>query len=102
LNNHELELVGTASTGSEAVQVLPKLRPNVVLLDLNLPEVNGFEVLDLVRRTLPPTKVIILTSYNDKLLAEKARKAGAAAYLLKDTDGETLLQIVRDLTFAKE
>lgn len=101
LNNHELELVGTASTGSEAVQAIPELRPDVVLLDLNLPEVNGFEVLDLVRSALPESKAIILTSYNDKLLAEKARKAGAAAYLLKDTDGETLLQIVRDLDFGK-
>ncbi|MCB9203407.1 MAG: response regulator transcription factor [Flavobacteriales bacterium] len=101
LKADDLELVGTASTGSEAVQAIPDLRPDVVLLDLNLPEIDGFGVLEFVRSTLPESKVVILTSYNDKLLADKARKAGAAAYLLKDTDGKTLLQIVRDLDLGK-
>lgn len=78
------------------MEELSELHPNVILLDLNLPEVDGFGVLDFVVEALPESKVIILTSYNDKLLADKARKAGAAAYVLKDTDGETLLQMIRE------
>lgn len=100
-NAEDLQLCGISDSGSKAIEELSELHPNVILLDLNLPEVDGFGVLDFVAEALPESKVIILTSYNDKFLADKARKAGAAAYVLKDTDGETLLQMIRETDSGK-
>lgn len=94
---HDLELVGSGGAVSEVIAQLSELKPDVILLDLNLSQGDGFEVLEFATQDLPDTKVAVLTSYNDKLLAQKARKAGASAYLLKDVHGEALLQSIREL-----
>lgn len=99
--SNEMALIGSAASGPEAILQLKNLTPDVILLDLNLSKGNGFEVLEFAQHTLPETQVVVLTSYNDKLLAEKARKAGASAYLLKDTDGETLLEVISELETGK-
>lgn len=96
-----MALIGSAASGPKAILQLKNLTPDVILLDLNLSKGNGFEVLEFAQQTLPETQVVVLTSYNDKLLADKARKAGASAYLLKDTDGETLLEVISELETGK-
>lgn len=97
LRAEDLKLAGAASSAMVAQQEILRCRPDVILLDLNLPQVDGFEVLEFVKKELAEAQVVILTSYNDKLLAEKARKAGAAAYLLKDTEGRKLVEMIRKL-----
>ncbi len=96
----DLEFVGSATNGNAAIRQLAVSQADVVILDLNLPQKNGFEVLKFLQTSQPNALVIILTSYNDQILADKARRMGAAAYLLKDTDSEELLEVV--LSAAKE
>lgn len=97
VNAEGLELAGSALSGSKAISELPTLQPEIVLLDLNLPEKDGFEVLDFIQTNLTETLVVILTSYNDKILAGKARRNGAAAYMLKDTQQEDLMEVILSL-----
>lgn len=92
-----LELVGVAEAASDAMEHLSAARPDIVLLDLNLKQGNGFEVLEHLRGHLPAVRTVVLTSYDDKVLANKARKAGAAAYVLKDTHPDDLLDVLLQL-----
>ena len=96
-NARGFKLVGSCGDGVAAVDALSESAPDLVLLDLNLPKKDGFQVLEFLNQRAPKTIVAILTSYNDKILAEKARKAGASAYLLKDTDGKELVVALKRL-----
>jgi DNA-binding NarL/FixJ family response regulator len=95
------KLVGSCGDGVTAVEAFTESVPDIVLLDLNLPKKDGFQILEFLRQHAPETQVVILTSYNDSILADKARKAGANAYLLKDTSGEDLIAALQNLNSAK-
>ena len=79
----DLEVVGDASDGSEALRVAEQLRPDIVLLDISMPGVGGIEVTRRLRELLPLTRVLILTVHEDGTLLREAIRAGAAGYLLK-------------------
>lgn len=100
-NARGFELVGSCRDGVTAVDAFAESVPDIVLLDLNLPKKDGFQILEFLRQHAPKTQVAILTSYNDRILADKARKAGANAYLLKDTSGEDLVAALQNLNSAK-
>lgn len=89
-----IELLGEASDGSEAVRLAGELRPDVVLMDLRMPEMDGLEALAQIRQNWPEIAVLILTTYNEDELMLKGLQAGAAGYLLKDTTLETLLHAI--------
>lgn len=89
-----IELIGEASDGGEAVHLAGELRPDVVLMDLRMPEMDGLEALAQIRRNWPEIAVLILTTYNEDALMIKGLQAGAAGYLLKDTTLETLLHAI--------
>lgn len=94
----DFEVVGEASNGHEALQVIEKMRPDIVLLDINMPVMNGIETLNEIRKLNPAPKVLMLTiSQNDEDLIG-AIVAGANGYLLKNTEPDTLrntiLQVV--------
>jgi DNA-binding NarL/FixJ family response regulator len=91
----EFEVVGEAADGQRAIQVAEALNPDVMLVDINLPGLNGLEVARVVRRRLPQTALIILTVYEDDEQLFNAIKVGAAAYSPKDISPEQLLQITR-------
>ena len=91
----EFEVVGEAADGQKAIQVAEQLNPDVMLVDINLPGLNGLEVARVVRRRLPQTALIILTVYEDDEQLFNAIKVGAAAYSPKDISPEQLLQITR-------
>ena len=81
---HDLELVGEAATGQDAVRLCHELHPNVVLMDLKLPDMDGIAATREIRQAHPDIQVIAVTSsYSDELVAE-ALRAGAVGYLLKD------------------
>src|SRR5215472_4504285 len=81
---HDLELVGEAATGKDAVRLCDELRPNVVLMDLKLPDMDGTAATRQIREAHPDIQVIAVTSsHSDELVAE-ALRAGAVGYLLKD------------------
>ena len=81
----DIELVGQAADGREAVDMAVDLMPDVVLMDLAMPVVDGIEAIRRIRSACPTTKVIALTSFGDEERLFAAVKAGAAGYLLKDT-----------------
>ena len=88
----DMEVVGEASSAPEALRLLERLRPDVVLMDIRMPGGGGIETTQQVRERFPETKVIILTSFADDQLILRAIQAGAAGYVLKEADNEELLR----------
>jgi DNA-binding NarL/FixJ family response regulator len=93
----DLQVVGEAGDGEEALAAIPTIRPDVVLLDIRLPRRNGLEVLQELSRAgaLPPT--IILTTFDDDALLFEALRAGARGFLLKDVTFEQLTSAIRQV-----
>ena len=96
--SNDIEVIGEASDGAGAIEQVPVLKPDVLLLDLRMPEVNGIEVLTNLSASgqLPPT--LILTTFDDDELVLAGIRAGAKGYLLKDVALEDLLDAVRTLS----
>lgn len=95
-------LVGHAQQGSELVPLLKKHQPDILILDLNLPDTEGFTLLNSIREFDQRICIVILTMYQDEFMVERARKAGANAYLLKNAANDellTALDTVRNDTF---
>jgi len=90
-----IEVVGEASDGAEAIRLADELKPNVVLMDLRMPNMDGLTAVERLRSTQPDVAVVILTTYNEDALMMRGLKAGARGYLLKDTDRQTLLDTIR-------
>jgi DNA-binding NarL/FixJ family response regulator len=91
----DIEVVGEAADGREAVERAEALAPDVMLLDLQLPSVDGVEALRMLRDRENPTRVLVLTSFTDPAKVVPALRAGAAGYLFKDVDPEALAQAIR-------
>ena len=90
----DMTLVGEASDGREAMQKFRTLRPDITLMDLQMPEMNGLDALIAIRTEFPDAKVIVLTTYSGDVQIIRALKAGAQAYLLKSTLHKELLDTI--------
>jgi DNA-binding NarL/FixJ family response regulator len=90
----ELDVVGEARDGAEALDITRQLQPDVVIMDLIMPGMDGISATSAIRQELPKTEVLALTSALDDATVIKAIRAGAIGYLLKDTAGEELCQAV--------
>ena len=95
----EIRVVGEAGSGAEAVEKVAQLQPDVVLMDLKMPGVNGVEATRLIRDRYPDTRVLVLTTYDADEWVFDAVRSGAAGYLLKDTSREGLIEAIEG-TFA--
>jgi DNA-binding NarL/FixJ family response regulator len=91
----DIEVVGEAGDGGEAVEQAEALRPDVMLLDLQLPSVDGVEALRMLRDRHNTTRVLVLTSFTEPAKVVPALRAGAAGYLFKDVEPEALAQAIR-------
>lgn len=91
----DIEVVGEAASGEEAVRKVAELVPDVVLMDLVMPGMDGVEATRRIRNLSPRTQVIILTSFYDDVHIFPAIKAGALSYVLKDVQPESLIETVR-------
>ena len=91
----EFTVVGEASDGIETVQLVEKLSPDVLVVDLMIPGLNGLEITRQVRQRSPMTRVIILSMHANEPYVLEALKNGAAGYVLKDSSGTDLIQAVR-------
>ena len=91
----EFELVGEAGDGATAVRLVGELKPDVVLMDLRMPGMDGLEAIERIHAEWPQVAVVILTTYNEDDLMIRGLRAGARGYLLKDTSREALLDAVR-------
>ncbi len=92
---NDLEVLGEASNGREAVEMAWKLKPDVILMDLGMPEVDGLEATKRLAAELPEIKVVVLTASEDEDHLFEAIKAGAKGYLLKDLQSEQFLSLLR-------
>jgi two-component system, NarL family, response regulator YdfI len=91
----EFELVGEATDGSEALRQCDQLHPDVVLMDLRMPGMDGLTAIERLRLSQPEIAVVILTTFNEDDLMMRGLRLGAKGYLLKDTDRETLFSTIR-------
>lgn len=91
------EIVGALTTGAEVVEACRKLRPDVVLLDHSLPDRSGLEIVSDLRAALPRIKILIVTMYNQRMLAEAMLQAGAHGFVPKDADAEELRHAIREV-----
>ncbi len=96
-----IEIIGEAGNVAEGVALCAKLQPEVVLLDLRLPDGSGFDACRQILRRSPDTRVLVLTSVVDSSLVDEAIRAGAHGYLLKEIDSRGLAQAVRDVAAGK-
>lgn len=91
----DMQLVAEAATGRETIERFREVKPDVTLLDIQMPEMSGIDALIAIRSEFPNAKVIILTTYGGDVLAERAIKAGAYAYVLKGLVRKDLLETIR-------
>jgi DNA-binding NarL/FixJ family response regulator len=91
----EIEVVGEAASGEEALSLTSEYRPDLILLDINMPGMNGLEVVGHLRKTSPPPKILVLTVHNSREYVLHVAKSGAQGYLLKESPPEELLQAIR-------
>ncbi len=91
----EFELVAEASNGEDALTQVDAHLPDVVLMDLQMPVMDGITAIETLRRTHPKLAIVILTTYKENDLLLRGLKAGARGYLLKDTDRETLINTIQ-------
>lgn len=91
----DVEVVGEAQDGREAVEAARRERPDVVLMDVNMPSMNGIEATRLIKRELPSTAVLGLSAFDDEPFVVQLLEAGAAGYLLKNVRGAALVAAVQ-------
>ena len=91
----DIEILGVARDGAEAVELALKLHPDLVLMDLKMPIVNGVEATREIKNRLPEVKILVLTTYATDEWVLDAIRAGASSYLLKDASREDLLKAIR-------
>lgn len=92
-----LEIVGEARDGAEAIELAARLQPDVVLMDLRMPQVNGIEATRRIHRSSPHIGILILTVFEDDTSVFPAIRAGARGYLLKNTEPDELLRAIRTI-----
>lgn len=97
----DMELVGMARNGAEAIEIFRRLRPDVTLMDLRMPDMDGIQAITAIRAEFPAARFIVLTTYPGDVQALGALKAGALGYLLKSTLGTELVDAIRTVHAGK-
>jgi DNA-binding NarL/FixJ family response regulator len=97
----ECEVVGAVTDGRALLEAAPKLRPDVVVVDVAMPQLNGLDAARQLKRSMPEVKVIFLTVNEDPDLAAEAFRSGASAFLLKNSAASELLQAIQDVVHGR-
>ena len=97
LSGYDIEIIGHAGNGIEALDIVTKYNPDVITLDITMPKMNGIECLDKIMKINPAIKVIIITALNDKLTGLMALEKGAKGFLFKPVKPEPLLRAFEKL-----
>lgn len=92
LNNGRYQVIGEASNGEEAITLCTELKPNLVLLDINMPKIGGLQVLEEIRKSSPATMVLMVSVEASKENYEEATRKGAAGFVVKPFDAARLLE----------
>jgi DNA-binding NarL/FixJ family response regulator len=97
----DMLVVGEAANGREAIEMFRSLRPDVALMDLQMPDLNGIDAILTIRQEHPQARIIVLTTYEGDALARRALKAGVVGYILKDMIRTELLEAIRSVHVGK-
>lgn len=95
-HEEDMAVVGEADTGRQAVQMARKLHPDVLVLDVAMPHLNGLEVTKILARELPDTRILVLSSYSDEEYVKQLTQKGACGYLVKQTAANDLIKAIRE------
>ena len=101
-NQKDMRLVGEASNGREAIEQFRSHRPDITLMDLQMPEMNGIDALIAIRSEFPEARIIVLTTYAGDALCKRAMTAGAQAYILKGNVRKDLMDTIRAVRAGKK
>jgi DNA-binding NarL/FixJ family response regulator len=93
--HQEVEIVGEAATGLEAIALAKEISPDIVLMDISMPELNGIEATNRIHSELPEVRVVIVSMHSDRRYVLEALKAGAKGYLLKDSTPEEVFRALQ-------
>jgi DNA-binding NarL/FixJ family response regulator len=93
----EFELLGTAGNGEELVEATLRLNPDVILVDISMPVLNGFDAVRRIRASGSETRIVFLTMHDDATLLSEAFRCGASGYILKQSAGEELANAIREV-----
>jgi len=93
----DIEVVGEATTGRQSVEMFLKLRPQVIIMDIAMPQLNGLEATRQIRHEIPDAKVLILSAHSDDAYIERMMELGAAGYLIKQTSAHVLSEAIREV-----
>lgn len=91
----ECEICAEASSGEEALKVIEEVKPDIVITDIKMPNMDGIELIDRIKRTIPQCKIVILTAYREFEYAQRAIKIGAFDFLLKPTKVEDIINVIK-------
>jgi len=97
----DIDVIGEASTGRQAVAMTRTLHPDVVLMDIAMPLLNGLEATRQIRKTVPTTKVLILSAHSDDAYVKKVTEFGASGYLIKQSSAHFLSEAIREVQKGK-
>jgi len=100
-SNPEFEVVGEAEDGQEAINLVEKLKPDLVLTDLSMPRMNGMEAIRQIRKRVPETKIVVLTIHKTEEYILAVLKAGADGYALKDATHDELIMALKNVLSGK-
>jgi DNA-binding NarL/FixJ family response regulator len=93
----DLQVVGEAKDGHQAVALVKELQPEMVLMDVSMPRLNGLQATSQILKVAPDTKVIMLSAHSDEAYIEAAINAGAMGYLIKQTSADTVCHAIREV-----
>ncbi|MBR9788656.1 MAG: response regulator transcription factor [Vibrionaceae bacterium] len=91
----DIEVIGTASNGLEAIEVAKHLHPDVILMDISMPIMNGIEATGIIKEELPESKILMLTMHDNREYIMKVMQAGAVGYMLKEISAEKMVQAIK-------
>ncbi len=91
----DIEVIGTASNGMEAIEIAKHLQPDVILMDISMPIMNGIEATGIIKEELPDSKILMLTMHDNREYIMKVMQAGAVGYMLKEISAEKMVQAIK-------
>ncbi len=91
----DIDVIGTASNGMEAVEVAKVLQPDVILMDISMPIMNGIEATGIIKEELPGSRILMLTMHDNREYIMKVMQAGAVGYMLKEISAEKMVQAIK-------